>query len=60
MVGWYRLNGHEFEKTLVEDEGQGSLACCGPWGCKESDMAVHLNNNEWYSHTVEYSEASNK
>ena len=36
MVGWhYWLNGHEFEPTL--GEGQGSLACCSPWGCKELD-----------------------
>ena len=36
MVGWHhRLNGHEFEQTLGES-GQGSLVCCGPWGCKES------------------------
>ena len=34
MVGWHHgLNGHEFEPTL--GEGQGSLACCSPWGCKE-------------------------
>ena len=39
MVGWYhQFNGHEFEQTLGDGEGQGSLACCGPWGCKESDM----------------------
>ena len=38
MVGWqHQLNGHEFEKTLREGEGQESLACCGPWGRKESD-----------------------
>ena len=37
MVGWhYQLNGHEFEQTLEVDEGQGSLACCCPWGRKES------------------------
>ena len=35
MVGWHhRLNGHEFEQTLGASEGQGSLACCSPWGCK--------------------------
>ena len=28
-------NGHEFEQTLRNSEGQGSLACCCPWGCKE-------------------------
>ena len=39
MVGWHHhLNGHEFEPTPGDSEGQGSLACCNPWGCKESDM----------------------
>ena len=38
MVGWHHcLNGHEFEQTPEDSEGQGSLACCSPWGCKESD-----------------------
>ena len=33
MVGWHhQLNGHEFEQTLGDSEGQGSLACCSPWG----------------------------
>ena len=37
MIGWnHRLSGHEFEKTLRDSEGQGSLACCSPWGHKES------------------------
>ena len=36
MVGWHhRPNGHEFEQTLGDSDGQGSLACCSPWGCKE-------------------------
>ena len=44
MVGWhYQLNGHEFELTLEVGDGQGDLACCSPWGCKESDMAEQLN-----------------
>ena len=34
MVGW---SGHEFEQTPEDGEGQGSLACCSPWGHKESD-----------------------
>ena len=35
MAGWHhRLNGHEFEQTLGDSEGQGSLSCCSPWGCK--------------------------
>ena len=46
MAGWHqRLNEHEFEQTLGDSEGQGSLACCSPWGCKESDMTEWLNNN---------------
>ena len=37
MVGWHhRLNGYEFEQTLRDSEGQGSLACYSPWGHKES------------------------
>ena len=45
MVVWYHwLNGHEFEKTLGDGEGQGSLACCSPRGHKESDMTEQLNN----------------
>ena len=39
MVRWHHwLNGHEFEQALGDSEGQGSLACCSPWGCKESNM----------------------
>ena len=39
MVGWHdQLNGHEFEQDPGNGEGQRSLACCSPWGCKESDM----------------------
>ena len=37
MVGWhYLLNGHESEQTLGDGDGQGILACCSPWGCKET------------------------
>ena len=36
--------GQEFEQTLGDSEGQGSLACCSPRGCKESDMTERLNN----------------
>ena len=44
MVGWYhRLDGHEFEQALEVDGGQGSLACCSPWGHKESDTTEWLN-----------------
>ena len=45
MVGWHhQFNGHEFEQALGNSEGQGSLACCSPWGCKESEMTEQLNN----------------
>ena len=39
MVGWHhgQLNGHEFEQAPGDREGQGSLACCSPWGHKELD-----------------------
>ena len=40
MVGWHhRLNGHEFEHTPRDSDGQGSLACCSPW------TTERLNNN---------------
>ena len=46
LVGWHhRLNGHEFKQTPGDSEGQGSLACHSPWGCKESNMTYQLNNN---------------
>ena len=46
MAGWHQqLNGHEFEQAPGDGEGQGSLACCSPWGCKESDTTVRLNND---------------
>ena len=38
MVGrHHRVDGHEFEKAPGVADGQGSLACCSPWGCKELD-----------------------
>ena len=44
MVGWhYWLSGHEFEQALGVGDGQGSLACCSPWGRKESDTTEQLN-----------------
>ena len=48
MIGWHhRLNGHEFEQTLEDSEGQGSLVCCSPWGHKGSDMTEWLNNSSY-------------
>jgi len=45
-VGWHhQINGHEFEQTPGDSEGQGSLACCSPQGHKESDTTEWLNNN---------------
>ena len=43
----YQLNAQEFEKTLGESEGQGSLASCSPWGQKESDTTQRLHNNTY-------------
>ena len=41
MVEWHHgLNGHEFEQTQVDREGQGSLVCCSSWGHKELDSSV--------------------
>ena len=46
MVGWdHQLNAHEFEQALGDSDGQGSLACCSPWGCKELDTTEQLNKN---------------
>ena len=45
-VAWHHwLNGHESEQAPGDGEGQGSLACCSPCGCKELDMTEWLNNN---------------
>ena len=39
MSGWRHIfNGHEFQQTPGDSEGQGSLVCCSSWGHKESDM----------------------
>ena len=46
MVGWHhRLNGFEFEQATGIGDRQGSLACCSPWGRKESDMSEHTAHN---------------
>ena len=45
MVGWHHwFNGHELGQTPGNGEGQGSLACCSPQGCKESDMTWRLSD----------------
>ena len=49
IVGWHHwLNGHEFEQALAVGDGQGSLACCSPWGHKQLDKTKQLNWTEIY------------
>ena len=49
MVGWHhQLNGYEFEYTPRVGDGQGGLACCSSWGCKELDMT------EWLSRLIDW------
>ena len=44
MVGWYhQLDGHESKQAPGFGDGQGSLACCSPWGRRESDTTEQLN-----------------
>ena len=44
MIGWHhQLDGHAFEQGLGVGDGEGSLACCSPWGLKESDTTERLN-----------------
>ena len=45
MVAWHhRLDGHEFEYTPGVGDGQGRLACCGPWGRRELDTTERLKS----------------
>ena len=58
MLGWhYQLKGYEFEQTLGDGEGQGSLACCNPWGHKEltwlSDWTTNIKISQIYISIVE-------
>ena len=51
MLGWHHwLDGHEFDQTLRDSEGQGSLASCSPWGHKASDMT------KWATNVLRYCE----
>ena len=57
MVGWHhQLDAHEFEWTPGVADGQGGLACCDSWGCKESDTTEQLNwtTNHKSSHVKEF------
>ena len=53
MVGWHhQLDGPEFEQAPGVGDGQGDLACCGPWSCKEADMSEHNRTEEhlpWFN-----------
>ena len=53
MDVWHHwLDRHEFEQALGVGDGQGSLACCSPWGCKESNMTEQLKNNNYIPRTL--------
>ena len=56
MVGWhYWHNGHEFEQTAGDNEKQGNLECCSPWGQKELNRTEQLNrNNNLYENITLY------
>ena len=44
MVGWHhQRNGHEFEQAPGESDGQGGVACCSPWGLRESDTTKQMS-----------------
>ena len=65
MVRWnHQINGHEFEQTPGDGEGQESLACFSPWGCKDTDwvkiFANHISNNGLYPEYKEFLKLSNK
>ena len=51
MIGWHHsLNGHEFEQTQGHSEGQGSLACCSPWGHRaRHDLETEQQPEEFYA-----------
>ena len=50
MAGWHhRLDGYKFEWSPGVGDGQGGLACCNSWGCKESDMTEWLNWTEYHT-----------
>ena len=58
MVGWHHwLDGYEFEQAPEVGDGQGSLACCSLWGCKEPAMTEWLNWTDWLTdnwHEISY------
>ena len=72
MVGWHHwLDGHEFEQALGDGEGQGSLACCSPWGCrvghdwaiehkKEGNLTICKNTDEPRGHYARWNKLHRK
>ena len=54
-VGWHhQLNGHEFEQTPGDNEGQESLGCCSPWGCRvRHDLATEQHGEENLSFQIQ-------
>ena len=53
MAGWHQqLDGRESQWTLGVGDGQGGLACCDSWGCKESDRTEWLNWTELSTYNV--------
>ena len=72
MVGWHhQLNGHEFEQTLGDGEGQESLVCCSPWGCKvrhnwtieqqqDQEQDTYTHSHHFYSINIESPNHSNQ
>ena len=64
MVGWHhRLDGHEFEQTVGDSEGQGNLACCNPWRrrvghdlatCDKEDLQMKVLHNPWLNKGCNY------
>ena len=56
MVGWHHQpSGHEFEQAPGVGDGQGSLVCCSPWGCKELDMVERQHFHTLFSNNVTFS-----
>ena len=61
IVEWHQqLNGHEFEQTSRDGEGQGSLTYCSPQGCKKLNITEQLNNNSDLLHRAALGRVSGK
>ena len=56
MIEWHhQFSGHEFEQALGDGEGQGSLASCSPWGCKELDMTSNWRATQMLRKSYDFS-----